>query len=95
MRGFLILALTGCTLKDATFPAETGDTYAPAAHADQEAAYERAFRKGTEAEQTHELGDVFAWLVSLAGQLGISLEDAAARYADGCPRCEASPCACP
>ncbi len=30
MRGFLILALTGCTLKDATFPAETGDTYAPA-----------------------------------------------------------------
>lgn len=55
----------------------------------------QAVRKGTEAEQTHELGDVFAWLVSLAGQLGISLEDAAARYADGCPRCAASPCACP
>ena len=55
----------------------------------------QAVRKGTVAEQTHELGDVFAWLVSLAGQLGISLEDAAARYADGCPRCEASPCACP
>lgn len=54
----------------------------------------RAVRKGTKAEQVHELGDVLAWLASLADQLGLSLEDAAARYAAGCPACGASPCAC-
>jgi NTP pyrophosphatase (non-canonical NTP hydrolase) len=54
----------------------------------------QAVRKGTAAEQCHELGDVLAWLASLAGQLGLSLEDAAARYADGCPRCAAIPCTC-
>jgi NTP pyrophosphatase (non-canonical NTP hydrolase) len=55
----------------------------------------QAVRKGTVDQQTHELADVFAWLVSLAGQLDIALEDAAARYADGCPRCSSIPCACP
>ena len=55
----------------------------------------RAVRKGTRAEQEHELGDVLAWLASLAEQLGIELEDAAARYAGGCPSCGARPCACP
>ena len=54
----------------------------------------QAIRKGTEAEQLHELGDVLAWLASLADQLGLSLEDAAARYAGGCPRCGAVPCTC-
>jgi NTP pyrophosphatase (non-canonical NTP hydrolase) len=54
----------------------------------------KAARKGTVDEQLHELGDVLAWLASLANQLGLSLEDAAARYASGCPRCGASPCAC-
>jgi NTP pyrophosphatase (non-canonical NTP hydrolase) len=54
----------------------------------------QAVRKGTVDEQTHELGDVLAWLASLAEQLGISLEDAAARYADGCPRCTGKPCHC-
>ena len=55
----------------------------------------RAVRKGTRAEQLHEVGDVLAWLASLADQLGLSLEDAAARYTEGCPRCAAIPCACP
>jgi NTP pyrophosphatase (non-canonical NTP hydrolase) len=55
----------------------------------------RAVRKGSEQEQLHELGDVLAWLASLADQLGLSLADAAARYADGCPKCAATPCACP
>lgn len=56
----------------------------------------RAVRKGTRAEQEHELGDVLAWLASLAEQLGIELEAAAAaRYAGGCPSCGARPCACP
>ncbi len=39
----------------------------------------KAARKGTVEEQRHELGDVLAWLASLANQLGLSLEDAAAR----------------
>lgn len=54
----------------------------------------QAARKGTRAQQLHELGDVLAWLASLANQLGCSLEEAVARYADGCPRCHATPCAC-
>ena len=54
----------------------------------------RAVRKGSREEQLHELGDVLAWLASLADQLGLSLEDAAARYAQGCPRCGSIPCAC-
>ncbi|HEY7135560.1 MAG TPA: MazG nucleotide pyrophosphohydrolase domain-containing protein [Acidimicrobiia bacterium] len=55
----------------------------------------KAVRKGSRDEQIHELGDVVAWVASLAGQLGISLETAIERYARGCPRCGASPCACP
>lgn len=54
----------------------------------------QAVRKGTPEEQLHELGDVLAWLASLAEQLGLSLEDAAARYATGCPKCGAAPCRC-
>jgi NTP pyrophosphatase (non-canonical NTP hydrolase) len=54
----------------------------------------RAVRKGTPGDQLHELGDVLAWLASLANQLGLSLEDAAARYADGCPLCGSIPCGC-
>ena len=54
----------------------------------------RAVRKGTAEQQLHELGDVLAWLASLADQLGLSLADAAARYAQGCPRCGGIPCAC-
>jgi NTP pyrophosphatase (non-canonical NTP hydrolase) len=55
----------------------------------------QAVRKGDRAQQVHELGDVLAWLASLAGQLGIDLDEAAARYAAGCPRCGALPCTCP
>jgi NTP pyrophosphatase (non-canonical NTP hydrolase) len=54
----------------------------------------RAVRKGSTEEQLHELGDVLAWLASLANQLGLSLDEAAARYADGCPVCGSVPCGC-
>lgn len=54
----------------------------------------KAVRKGTRHEQVHELGDVMAWLASLANQLGIPLEEAAARYAAGCPKCTGTPCRC-
>lgn len=55
----------------------------------------QAVRKGSAEDQRHELGDVLAWLASLAEQLGLSLDGAAARYAAGCPRCGSTPCACP
>ena len=54
----------------------------------------QAVRKGTAERQLHELGDVLAWLASLAAQLGLSLEEAADRYAAGCPRCATLPCVC-
>ena len=40
----------------------------------------QATRKGTPDQQLHELGDVLAWLASLANQLDLSLDDAMARY---------------
>ena len=55
----------------------------------------RAVRKETRDEQLHELGDVLAWLASLANQLGLSLDDAVSRYANGCPKCGTVPCRCP
>jgi NTP pyrophosphatase (non-canonical NTP hydrolase) len=54
----------------------------------------QAVRKGQRGEQLHELGDVLAWLASLANQLGVSLDDAVSRYAGGCPKCSCIPCAC-
>jgi NTP pyrophosphatase (non-canonical NTP hydrolase) len=45
----------------------------------------QAVRKGTIDEQRHELGDVLAWLASLANQLGLSLDDAAQRFVDDPP----------
>lgn len=54
----------------------------------------KAVRKGTRDEQVHELGDVLAWLASLANQLGLSLDEAVARYREGCPKCGQTPCAC-
>jgi len=55
----------------------------------------QAVRKGSHEQQVHEFGDVLAWLTSLANQLDVDLTEAAARYANGCPRCGAIPCTCP
>ncbi len=55
----------------------------------------QAVRKGTHEQRVHEFGDVIAWVATLANQLGVDLTDAIERYARGCPRCEAIPCACP
>ena len=54
----------------------------------------QAVRKGTPEQQLHELADVLAWVTTIAVQLDLSMEDAAQRYADGCPRCSAIPCGC-
>ena len=40
----------------------------------------QAVRKGTKEQQIHEIGDVLAWVCSLANQLGISLDEAMQRY---------------
>ncbi len=55
----------------------------------------RALRRGHQDELEGEFADVFAWLSTLASMSGIDLEAAAMKkYAKGCPRCEAAPCAC-
>jgi NTP pyrophosphatase (non-canonical NTP hydrolase) len=54
----------------------------------------RALRGGDAAALREEVGDVLAWLATLASLAGVGLEDAAGRYARGCPRCGALPCAC-
>jgi NTP pyrophosphatase (non-canonical NTP hydrolase) len=41
-----------------------------------------------------EFGDVLAWVGSLANLVGVDLERAAARFANGCPKCDAIPCRC-
>jgi NTP pyrophosphatase (non-canonical NTP hydrolase) len=54
----------------------------------------QAVRKGTQQQQQHEIGDVLAWVISLANRLDIDVEDALRRFAYGCPRCGALPCEC-
>lgn len=54
----------------------------------------QAVRKGTPEQQQHEFADVLAWVASLANQMNIDLDLAVQRYATGCPRCAAIPCAC-
>jgi NTP pyrophosphatase (non-canonical NTP hydrolase) len=45
----------------------------------------QAVRKGTPEQQLHELGDVLAWVASLANQLDLSLEEALRRYVTNPP----------
>ena len=55
----------------------------------------RALRRRDPAQLEHEFSDVLAWLASLANLLEVDLDRAAARYANGCPKCGQTPCACP
>jgi NTP pyrophosphatase (non-canonical NTP hydrolase) len=55
----------------------------------------KALRNADSDELNHEVGDVMAWLASVANLTGVDLESAAARYARGCPRCGGMPCTCP
>ena len=55
----------------------------------------RALRRGDRAELEGEFADVFAWLATLASMNGVDLEAVArAKYGEGCPRCQGSPCTC-
>jgi len=53
-----------------------------------------AVRHGDRTRQVAEMGDVLAWLASIATQLGIDLDESAGRYSDACPRCGRAPCTC-
>ena len=51
--------------------------------------------ESAEANLREEFADVLAWLATLASITGVDLESvAAAKYADGCPKCRATPCTC-
>jgi NTP pyrophosphatase (non-canonical NTP hydrolase) len=56
----------------------------------------RALRRGVRGRPLEEeFADVLAWLATLASIAGVDLEASArAKYAAGCPRCEAIPCRC-
>ena len=54
----------------------------------------RALRSGDPENLKVEVSDVLAWLSTLASMAGIDMEEAAARYATGCPRCGSIPCKC-
>jgi NTP pyrophosphatase (non-canonical NTP hydrolase) len=55
----------------------------------------RSLRDGDPGDRIHEVGDVLAWLASVANMTDVELEEAAARYAGGCPTCGRIPCKCP
>lgn len=55
----------------------------------------RAIRKGDRARLCEEFADCLAWLLSLASLCGVDMEDAARKYARGCPKCGERPCGCP
>ncbi len=54
----------------------------------------RDIKKGDKEAQEYEMGDVFAWLVSLANILEIDVSKAIEKYANGCPKCKKIPCSC-
>jgi NTP pyrophosphatase (non-canonical NTP hydrolase) len=54
----------------------------------------RAVFRGSDVDRLVEFSDVMAWLASLADLVGVDLEEAAERYATGCPRCGSTPCRC-
>jgi NTP pyrophosphatase (non-canonical NTP hydrolase) len=54
----------------------------------------RAMRRGNHVGLQEEFADAFAWLSTMASICGIDLEEAAGKYAGGCPKCGATPCRC-
>ncbi|MDR7537864.1 MAG: MazG nucleotide pyrophosphohydrolase domain-containing protein [Armatimonadota bacterium] len=54
----------------------------------------RAIREGDPRRLEEEISDLLAWTVTVASLCGVDAATAAARYANGCPKCGASPCVC-
>lgn len=56
----------------------------------------RAIRRGDTQGLAGEFADVLAWLVTLGSLTGVEVGRAALeKYGHGCPKCGATPCACP
>jgi len=55
----------------------------------------RALRVGKREFIEAEFADCLAWLLSLASLCDIDIEQAMAKYLEGCPKCMKMPCACP
>jgi NTP pyrophosphatase (non-canonical NTP hydrolase) len=53
-----------------------------------------AVRDGDARRLQEEISDVLAWTTTVASLCGVDVAEAAQRYAAGCPKCGASPCAC-
>ncbi len=54
----------------------------------------RAMRTRDATQLREEFADCLAWLNTLASICGIELEEAAGKYAGGCPKCGKTPCGC-
>jgi len=55
----------------------------------------RALRRQDGDNLKEEFADCLAWLCSLASIAGVDMEEAARKYAHGCPVCGGTPCTCP
>ncbi len=55
----------------------------------------QALRSSSPNELTEEFADVLAWLATTASIAGVDLDEAAQKYARGCPKCGQTPCNCP
>jgi NTP pyrophosphatase (non-canonical NTP hydrolase) len=54
----------------------------------------KALRGDDQAHLAAEFADALAWLCTLASLRGVDLEEAAGKYARGCPKCGGTPCGC-
>ena len=54
----------------------------------------RAMRSGDREEVSEEFADVFAWLSTMASICEVELDEAVKKYAEGCPKCNGTPCQC-
>ncbi len=55
----------------------------------------RAIRRQERQNLEEEFADVYAWLATLASLHGLDLDEMGRKkYAAGCPKCSAVPCAC-
>ncbi len=54
----------------------------------------RAMRRGDRDRLSEEFADCLAWLSTMASICEIELEEAVQKYANGCPKCARTPCAC-
>jgi NTP pyrophosphatase (non-canonical NTP hydrolase) len=54
----------------------------------------RALRSESHQRKVEEFSDVLAWLTTTASLAGVDMQEAAARFERGCPKCDAKPCDC-